>query len=41
MRQELPNFITDPSNLAKVHALLAEGGDAASALPAEETRQIA
>jgi hypothetical protein len=41
MRKELPRFITDPSNLAKVQALLADGSDAASALPAEETRQIA
>lgn len=40
MRKELPNFITDPANLAKVQALLSEG-DSDKALPAEETRQIA
>ena len=41
MRKELPNFITDPANLAKVTAMLEEGEDAASTLPTEETRQIA
>lgn len=41
MRKELPNFITDPSNLAKVQAMLQDGGDSAAALPHEETRQIA
>ena len=40
MRKELPNFISDPSNQAKVQAMLGSS-DAASALPAEETRQIA
>jgi len=41
MRKDLPHFITDPSNLAKVQALLEDGEDAAAALPVEETRQIA
>ena len=41
MRKELPNFITDPSNLAKVSALLEDGGNPEDALPSEETRQIA
>lgn len=41
MRKDLPHFITDPSNLAKVQALLDDGEDAAAALPVEETRQIA
>ena len=41
MRKELPNFITDPSNLAKVQAMLEDGTDSAAALPLEETRQIA
>ena len=41
MRKELPNFITDPANLAKVSALLEDGEDAANVLPSEETRQIA
>lgn len=40
MRKELPNFVSDPANLAKVQALLSEG-DSDKALPAEETRQIA
>ena len=40
MRKELPNFISDPSNQAKVQAMLGSS-DTASALPAEETRQIA
>lgn len=40
MRKELPNFITDPANRSKVQAML-ESNDAASALPSEETRQIA
>ena len=40
MRKELPNFIADPSNQAKVQAMLGSS-DAASAIPAEETRQIA
>jgi len=40
MRKELPNFITDPSNLGKVQAMLEQGDDPASALPSEETRQI-
>lgn len=42
MRKELPNFITDPANLAKVQALL-DGGDesAAAVLANETTRQIA
>ena len=41
MRKELPNFITDPSNLAKVSALLEGGDDLQSAIKTEETRQIA
>ena len=41
MRKELPNFISDPSNLAKVSALLEEGVNPDDALPHEETRQIA
>ena len=41
MRKELPNFISDPSNLAKVQALIDGGAETASALPTEETRQIA
>ena len=41
MRKELPNFISDPSNLAKVQALIDGGEDSANALPTEETRQIA
>jgi hypothetical protein len=40
MRKELPNFISDPSNQAKVQAMLGSS-DAASALPDETTRQIA
>ena len=39
MREELPNFITDPNNRAKVEALL--GGDADAAIPAEETVKLA
>ena len=41
MRKELPNFISDPSNLAKVAALLEQGTSPDEALPIEETRQIA
>ena len=41
MRKELPNFVTDPTNLAKVQALIEGGDEPANALPAEETRQIA
>ena len=42
MRKELPKFITDPANLAKVQALLEESDNRfGSGLPAEETRQIA
>ena len=40
MRKELPHFITDPANLAKVEAMI-ESGDGAEGLTAEETRQIA
>jgi len=39
MKEELPNFITDPNNRAKVEALL--GGDADAAIPAEETVKLA
>jgi hypothetical protein len=41
MRKELPKFITDPANLAKVQALLEGSDNRVSGLPAEETRQIA
>jgi hypothetical protein len=43
MRQSLPLFISDPSNRAKVEALLAEGDDETTLLPAdaETTRRIA
>ena len=41
MRKELPQFVTDPANLAKVNALLEDGDEAAAALPEEVTRQIA
>jgi len=41
MRKELPHFITDPNNLAKVEALLESGESGDASLPAEETRQIA
>lgn len=36
MRKDLPYFISDPANLAKVEALLQNGDDHA----AEETRQL-
>jgi len=38
MRRELPNFVTDPSNQAKVAALLA-GND--SAIAHEKTQKLA
>jgi len=42
MRKELPHFITDPANQAKVEALLEEGNvKAEEALGGETTRQIA
>ena len=44
MRKQMPFFITDPSNRAKIDALLSdnsETADGASALPTETTRQIA
>lgn len=41
MRKDLPNFITDPANLAKVNAMLEGGEDSQAALPDEQTRQIA
>ena len=41
MRKELPHFVTDPANLAKVEALLESGDAAADSLKGEETRQIA
>jgi len=42
MRKELPHFITDPANQAKVEALLEEGNvNAGEALGGETTRQIA
>jgi len=43
MRKDLPHFITDPANLAKVQALLSGSDDAAAAvaLKYETTRQIA
>ena len=40
MRKDLPHFITDPANQAKVEALLEEGNSDA-ALPGDVTRQIA
>ena len=41
MRKELPHFVTDPANLAKVEALLESGDAASDSLKGEETRQIA
>lgn len=41
MRADLPYFITDPANMARVQALLESGDDNATGLPAEETRQLA
>lgn len=40
MKRELPNIVTDPSNLEKVNALLAGTADAAIKAP-EVTRQLA
>jgi len=39
MRRELPNFVTDPSNQAKVQALLA--GDGTAAIDGEQTQRLA
>jgi len=40
MRKELPYFIADPANLAKVDAMLGEAADHNPNLHAEETRQL-
>lgn len=40
MKKELPNFVTDPSNQAKVQAILHEHSDA-KALNAENTQKLA
>lgn len=42
MRKELPHFITDPANLAKVQALLEESDNrTTSQIHEDQTRQIA